>query len=104
MSVLPFPVVLFSLRETPLDQINLSRWRCNAFRGFLLKYMQHIDGILETHGINGSPRVAMVRSHNFEDAGSAKAFERFSRGIDPAFLGSEERMSNVDPDGTGKGT
>jgi hypothetical protein len=66
--------------------------------------MQNIDGVLKTHGINGQPGIPVVRSYNFEHACAAKAFERFSRGIDSTFLGCKECMSNVDPDRTRKRT
>jgi len=46
----------------------------------------------------------VVRSYNFEHASSAKAFERFSRRIDSAFLSYKECMPNVDPDRRRKGT
>jgi len=104
ISVLPFSVVPFGFREPLLNQINLPCWRRDAFRGLLLKYVQNINGVLETHGINRSPGIPVVRSYNFEHASSAKAFERFSRRIDSAFLGYKECMSNVDPYRTGKGT
>jgi hypothetical protein len=98
ISVLPFSVVSFGFCEPLFNQINLPR-RCSyAFRGLLLKYMQNIDGILKTHRISGAPRIAVVRSHNFEHAGAAKAFKWFGRGIGLAFLSGEQRMSNVDPD------
>ena len=57
--------------------------------------MQNIDGILKTHRISGAPRIAVVRSHNFEHAGAAKAFKWFGRGIGLAFLSGEQRMSNM---------
>jgi len=40
-----------------------------------------------------------VRSYDFEHAGSAKAFERFSGRIDLALLRRKERVSNINPDG-----
>jgi hypothetical protein len=97
-------VVPFSFREPLLNQLNLPCWCSDAFRGLLLKHVQNIDGILKAHGINGPPRIPVVRSYNFEHAGATKAFERFGRGIDSALLGHEECMSNVDPDLGRKGT
>jgi hypothetical protein len=101
--ILPFPVIAFRFSEPLPDQLNFFRWCRDAFRGLLLKYVQNIDGVLKTHGINSPPRITAVRGYNFQHARSPKAFERFSRRIDSAFLGSEERMSNVDSDLARKG-
>ena len=89
--VLPFSVVSFGFCEPLPNQINLPLWCSDAFRGLLLKDVQDIDSILKTHRTDSSPRISVVRSDNFEHAGTAKAFERFSSG--PAFLGSEHSMS-----------
>jgi hypothetical protein len=98
ISVLPFSVIPFGFCEPLFNQINLPRRCSDAFRGLLLKYVQNIDGILKTHRINSAPRIAVVRSYNFEHAGAGKASKWFSRRIGLAFLGGEQSMSNVDPD------
>ncbi|HVB86545.1 MAG TPA: hypothetical protein VNK23_07775, partial [Candidatus Dormibacteraeota bacterium] len=43
-------------------------------------------------------RITVMRSHNFEHAGTAKTFEGFGGRISLAFLGCKERVPNVDPD------
>jgi hypothetical protein len=86
-------VVPFSFRKPLLDQINFSRLRSDAFCGFLLEYMQNINGILKTHCINRSPCIAVVRSYNFEHAGAAKTFDIRNGGVGewlkPAVLKNE---------------
>jgi hypothetical protein len=42
--------------------------------------VQNIDGILKTHRIDSPPRITMVRCHNFEHAGTAKASEGLAAG------------------------
>ena len=81
--------------EPLFNQSDLPRRCGNASSGFLLKYVQNIDSILKTHCVNGPPRIAVVRSYNFEYAGAAKAFERLRGGIGPAFLGCKEGLSDV---------
>ena len=53
--------------------------------------------MLKTHGVNGSPRIAVMRSHNFEHAGTAKTFKGLRSRIGLAVLGCKERVSDVDP-------
>lgn len=66
--------------------------------------MQNIDGPLKTHRIDSSPRITMVRSYNFEHAGSAETFERLGGRIRLALLGCKERVSDIDPDRAREGT
>src|SRR5262249_12700191 len=103
ISILPSSVVPLDFCEPLPNQINLSRWCSDTSCGLLLKCVQNIDSLLKTHRINSSPRIPVVRSHNFDHAGTTKAFERFSSGIDPTFLGREECISNVNPDRAGEG-
>ncbi len=53
---------------------------------------------MKTHRVNGPPRIAVVRSHNFEYAGTAEAFKGFGSRIGLALLGCKERVPDVDPD------
>jgi len=104
ISILPFSVVPFGFCEPLFNQINLPQRCSDAFRGLLLKCVQNIDGIVKTHRLNRTPRIAVVRSYNFEHAGAAEAFQWFSGGIGPAFLSGEQSMSNISPDCTRKRT
>jgi len=76
-------VVPFSFREPLLNQLDLPRGFSDAFRGLLLKHVQNIDGILKTRGINGSPRIPVVRSYNLEHAGAAKPLSGLAAGSIP---------------------
>jgi hypothetical protein len=96
--VLPFSIIAFGLCQPLFNQVDLPRRRGNPFGGLLLKHVQNVDGVLKTHGLNSPPRIAVMRSDDFERASSAKAFERFSGGIGLAFLGCKERVPNVEPD------
>jgi hypothetical protein len=44
----------------------------------------------------------MVRSHNFEHAGTTKTLQWLGGGIGFAFSSSEESVTDVDPDGAGE--
>lgn len=57
---------------------------------------------MKTHCVNGPPRIAVVRSYDFEHAGTAKTFERLCGRIAFALLCRKQRVSNVAPDGARK--
>src|SRR5271169_3867994 len=52
---------------------------------------------MKTHGIDSTPGITMMRSHDLDHARTAEAFEGLGGRIDLALLGSKECMSDVDP-------
>jgi hypothetical protein len=73
MSVLPFPVVLFSVCQSTADQVNLALRRGDSLCRFLLERVKHIDRVLELHRIDGPIRIAVMRRDDFENAASAES-------------------------------
>ena len=59
--------------------------------------MQNVDDILKTYCVNSPPRIAVMGSHNFENASAAKSLEWLGCWIDSALLGSKEGVSDIDP-------
>ncbi len=97
MLVPPFSMFPLGFQEPLPNQIHLPRGRRDAFCGLLLEYMQNVDGVLKTHGVDAPPGTAVTRDHDLEHAGKAEAFERLRGGIGLALLGGKERVPNVDP-------
>jgi hypothetical protein len=68
-------IVPLGFHKPLLNQINLP-CRCgDTLCGLLLKHVQNIDGILKTDRVDAPPRISVMRSHNFQHAGTAEAFE-----------------------------
>jgi hypothetical protein len=59
--------------QAALDQLYNVLRGLNPLPGFLLKAMQHVDGIAQFQRINRAVGVAVVVLDNFQDARSAKA-------------------------------
>ncbi|HUE89432.1 MAG TPA: hypothetical protein VMO26_25415 [Vicinamibacterales bacterium] len=98
MSVLPFPVVLFSICQSTADQVDLALRRGDSLRRFLLERVKHIDRVLEPHridGIDGPIRIAVMRRDDFENAASAESLQRLDRPVFFTALGGEERIADI---------
>jgi hypothetical protein len=51
------------------DLVEIRRRRADAFDGFLLEAMQHVHGVRESDGVDGSIRIAMPVFDYFDDTG-----------------------------------
>ncbi len=58
--ILPFSIIALGLGEPSFNQIDFPGRRGNPFGGLLLKHVQHIDGILKTHGVDSPPGIAVM--------------------------------------------
>jgi len=83
-------MIPLNLREPPFDQIDLSRRGGDASGRFLLKRVQDVDTVFESHCIDGSPSIAVMRTDNFKHTGTAETLQRLRGGIGLALLRSKK--------------
>jgi hypothetical protein len=96
-SVLPLPVNAFRFAQASADKIHLFLWRRNAPLRFLLKRMQHINRFRKSNCIHRPPSVTVMLGDNLQHQASAKASQRFGRGIGFSLLGGVKSLPYVTP-------
>ena len=60
--------------ESAADQVQRGFGGRDPFLGFLLKGVQHVDGVRQLDGVDRSIRVAIEVVHDFQDSFAAAVF------------------------------